>query len=92
VHPDVSGFSGLAHAFDLRASLLAARATLACALERRESRGAHNRSDYPDMDAALQVNMVWSADGTITREEIPPVPAEIAALMEDVSQAGKLLE
>ena len=92
VHPDVSGFSGLAHAFDLRASLLAARATLACALERRESRGAHNRSDYPDMDAALQVNMVWSADGTITHEEIPPVPAEIAALMEDVSQTGKLLE
>jgi succinate dehydrogenase / fumarate reductase flavoprotein subunit len=92
VHPDVSGFSGLAHAFDLRASLLAARATLACALERRESRGAHNRSDYPDMDAALQVNMVWSADGTITREEIPPVPPEIAALMEDVSQTGKLLE
>jgi succinate dehydrogenase / fumarate reductase flavoprotein subunit len=92
VHPDVAGFSGLAHAFDLRASLMAARATLACALERRESRGAHNRSDYPDMDPALQVNMVWSADGTITHEAIPPVPAEIAALMEDVSQTGKLLE
>jgi succinate dehydrogenase / fumarate reductase flavoprotein subunit len=44
------------------------------------------------MDAALQVNMVWSADGTITHEEIPPVPPEIAALMEDVSQTGKLLE
>jgi len=92
VHPDVAGFSGLAHAFDLRASLMAARATLACALERRESRGAHNRSDYPDMDPALQVNLVWSADGTIAHEAIPPVPVEIAALMEDVSQAGKLLE
>jgi len=44
------------------------------------------------MDPALQVNMVWSADGTITHEAIPPVPAEIAALMEDVSQTGKLLE
>ncbi len=92
VHPDVAGFSGLAHAFDLRASLMAARATLDCALERRESRGAHNRSDYPGMDPALQVNLVWSADGTIAHEEIPPVPAEIAALMEDVSQTGKLLE
>ena len=92
VHPDVAGFSGLAHAFDLRASLMAARATLACALERRESRGAHNRSDYPDMDPALQVNLVWSADGLIAHEQIPPVPAEIAALMEDVGQAGKLLE
>jgi len=92
VHPDVAGFSGLAHAFDLRASLMAARATLACALERRESRGAHNRSDYPDMDPALQVNLVWSADGSIAHEQIPPVRDEIAALMEDVTQAGKLLE
>jgi len=92
VHPDVAGFSALAHAFDLRASLMAARATLACALERRESRGAHNRSDFPEMDPALQVNLVWSADGSIAHEEIPPVPAEIAALMEDVSQVGKLLE
>jgi succinate dehydrogenase / fumarate reductase flavoprotein subunit len=92
VHPDVAGFSALAHAFDLRASLMAARATLACALERRESRGAHNRSDFPEMDPALQVNLVWSADGSIVHEEIPPVPAEIAALMEDVSQVGKLLE
>ena len=92
VHPDMAGYSGLAHAFDLRASLMAARATLACALERRESRGAHNRSDYPDTDPNLQVNLVWSADGTIEREPIPPVPAEIAALMENVTQEGKLLE
>lgn len=56
--PDVAGFSGFAHTFDLRASHLAARATLACAVERRESRGAHDRSDYcPDMDTALQVNL-----------------------------------
>ncbi|BAU31529.1 L-aspartate oxidase [Microcella alkaliphila] len=92
VHPDLAGFSGLAHAFDLRASLMAGRATLDCALERRESRGAHNRSDYPDTDPALQVNLVWSADGTVEHEEIPQVPAEIAALMENVTQEGKLLE
>jgi len=92
VHPDLAGFSGLAHAFDLRASLMAARATLDCALERRESRGAHNRSDYPDTDPALQVNLVWSADGSIEHEPIPRVPGEIAALMENVSQEGKLLE
>lgn len=92
VHPDVAGFAELAHAFDLRASLMAARATLTCALERRESRGAHNRSDYPDLDPSLQLNLVWSADDTVTREDIPPIPAEIAALMGDVSQEGKLLE
>lgn len=92
VHPNIAGFAGLSHAFDLSASLLAAQATIDSALERRESRGAHNRSDYPDMNPALQVNLVWSADGTITHEGVPPVPEEISSLMGDVSQAGKLLE
>ena len=67
VRPDLAGFSDLAHAFDLRGSLLAAEATLDCALERRETRGAHNRSDYPTQDPALRVNLVWSPDGSVTR-------------------------
>lgn len=92
VHPDIAGYQDLAHAFDLRSSALAARATLQAALERRETRGCHNRSDYPDLDPELQVNLVWSADGTVTRESIPPVPEEIAALIRDVSVAGKLVE
>ena len=50
INPDTAGFAGLSHAFYLKASLLAARSTLECALERRESRGAHNRSDYPELD------------------------------------------
>ena len=78
--------------FDLKSSALAARATLEAALERRETRGCHNRSDYPDMDPALQVNLVWSSTDGITREPISPVPDEIAALMEDVSADGKLGE
>ncbi|WP_378145905.1 L-aspartate oxidase [Cnuibacter sp. UC19_7] len=92
VHPDIAGYQDLAHAFDLRSSALAARATLQAALERRETRGCHNRSDYPDLDPEMQVNLVWSADGTVTRESIPPIPEEIAALIRDVSVAGKLVE
>ncbi|MFY9714065.1 MAG: FAD-binding protein [Microbacterium sp.] len=92
IHPDIAGFQDLAHAFDLKASALAARATLEAALERRETRGCHNRSDYPETDPALQVNLVWSPVSGITREEIPPVPAEIAELMRDVDTAGKLVE
>ncbi|MER7926043.1 FAD-dependent oxidoreductase [Streptomyces sp. NPDC096057] len=92
VHPDIAGFQDLAHAFDLKSAALAARATLEAALERRETRGCHNRSDYPDMDPALRVNLVWSPAGGITREPVGPVPDEIAALMEDVSTAGKLVE
>ena len=51
VHPDIAGFQDLAHAFDLKSAALAARATLEAALERRETRGCHNRSDYPALDA-----------------------------------------
>jgi succinate dehydrogenase / fumarate reductase flavoprotein subunit len=92
VHPDIAGFQDLAHAFDLKSAALAARATLEAALERRETRGCHNRSDYPDMDPALRVNLVWSPETGITRESIAPVPDEIAALMEEVSTDGKLVE
>jgi succinate dehydrogenase / fumarate reductase, flavoprotein subunit len=92
VHPDIASFRDLAHAFDLKASALAARATLEAALERRESRGCHNRSDYHLMDPALQVNLVWSGRGQLAREPVPPIPAEISNLMVDVSVDGKLLE
>lgn len=92
VHPDIAGFQDLAHAFDLKASLIAARATVEAALERRETRGCHVRSDYPDLDPALQVNLVWSPRTGVTREEIPSVPEEVAALVRDVSTVGKLVE
>ncbi|NKE60071.1 FAD-dependent oxidoreductase [Lentzea sp. PSKA42] len=92
VHPDLAGYQDLAHAFDLLASAISARATLECALERRETRGCHNRSDHPDLDPSQQVNLVWAGPGWIDREEIPPVPDEIASLMRDVDTAGKLVE
>jgi succinate dehydrogenase / fumarate reductase flavoprotein subunit len=92
VHPDAAGFHALAHAFDLKSAALAARATLEAALERRETRGCHNRSDYPALDAALQVNLVWSGPGRLAREEVPAIPDGIAALMHEVSTAGKLIE
>jgi succinate dehydrogenase flavoprotein subunit len=92
VHPDIAGFQDLAHAFDLKASALAARATLDAALERRESRGCHNRSDYPDLDESLQVNLVWSGPGSIEREQLPPIPDEFRTLMCHVSTDGKLVE
>ncbi|WP_125776060.1 FAD-dependent oxidoreductase [Antribacter gilvus] len=92
VHPDLAGFQDLAHAFDLKSSLIAARATLEAAVERRETRGCHNRSDFPHLDPELQVNLVWSPAGGVVREPIPPVSREIAALIQEVSTVGKLAE
>jgi len=91
IHPDIAGFQDLCHAFDLKSSVLAARATLESALERKETRGCHNRSDYPMTDPELQVNLVWSPQG-IVRESLPEIPAEISSLIAEVSQVGKLVE
>lgn len=94
VHPDIAGFDDLAHALDLRGSLIAARATLESALARRETRGAHNRSDYPELDPALKVNMVWSLTDGLTQEPVAETPPEIERLMASTEESvvGKLVE
>ncbi|MGP5482198.1 L-aspartate oxidase [Brachybacterium alimentarium] len=94
-HPDVAGFDDLVHAFDLRGSLLAARATLECALERRETRGCHNRSDFPDQDPALRGSMVWTPRTGVEFEPVGPAPDSFRDLAEehlDDTPRGKLVE
>lgn len=53
--------------FDLRAALAAAEAVALAALRRRESRGAHQREDFPDTDPGLACNQVVraGADGAL---------------------------
>jgi len=94
VRPDLAGYADLAHAIDLQGSLLAARATLECALERRESRGAHIRLDYPEQDPELGVNLVWSLDGGIARESLPEPSEDVMALAggAELDTAERLLE
>lgn len=93
--PDIAGFDDLAHAYDLLGSLLATRATLECALERRETRGCHNRADFPQQDPALQGNFVWSPAEGVSFEALAPAPDSFRSLAEvgaDDSVAGKLVE
>jgi succinate dehydrogenase / fumarate reductase flavoprotein subunit len=82
----------LAHAFDLKAGVIAAWAMLETALERRETRGCHNRSDYPNIDERFKVNSVWSGPGRIEREAIAGIPLDISTRMREVSTHGKLVE
>ena len=49
--PDVSPYV----AYSIKPMLLLARAILTCALERKETRGAHIRSDYPERSAAYNL-------------------------------------
>jgi succinate dehydrogenase flavoprotein subunit len=100
VRPSAEGWSDLAQRLDLTAGLLVAEATVSGALARRESRGCHNRTDFPDLDPALRVNLHTrlAADGRPAEPwavPVEPVPAElepwlVAAGPSEV--AGRLLE
>ncbi len=52
----------LALIFDLQSSLISAKATLLSALQRTESRGAHQRSDFPILDPLCQFNCLVTMD------------------------------
>jgi succinate dehydrogenase / fumarate reductase, flavoprotein subunit len=101
VRPDAQGHEDLALALDLRGSIQAARATALLARERRESRGAHNRSDHPDRDDEHQlVNHTVHLDeggelvlGSRPRVEVPDHLAEWAQEDDQELEAGdKLVE
>jgi succinate dehydrogenase/fumarate reductase flavoprotein subunit len=49
--------------FDLRAALTVAESVALAALNRRESRGAHQREDFPASDAALEKTQVIRRNG-----------------------------
>jgi len=69
-------------AYDLRSMLVNAEALLRSAIERKESRGAHARSDYPKLDDQMaKVNFVTfkTAEGMdVKSEPIPEMPDYLA--------------
>ncbi len=73
-------------ALDLKAMIDNAEGVFLCAIERRESRGAHTRRDYPELDPELgQLNFVVQRRDqdhdleldSIQKEPIPPEYQEI---------------
>ena len=99
VRPSEEGWGDLAQAIDVRAMLTVGEATIGGALARRESRGAHNRAEYPSTDPALLVNFVFSGDqdGSLhmSSQKALPVPSELRPWVEagvPVSLESKLVE
>ena len=74
-------------ALDLGPMLAVSDCITRAALERRESRGAQTRDDYPATDPELaKVNVVVRPrDGqpSVTRELLPPMPDDLRQLLED---------
>jgi succinate dehydrogenase / fumarate reductase, flavoprotein subunit len=60
---------------EIQDMLKTAEAIIVCALERTESRGAHYRSDYPQMDPAWEKNIYIRRDeqGKLVTRVVPPV-------------------
>jgi succinate dehydrogenase/fumarate reductase flavoprotein subunit len=67
---------------DLRNALLVARIVTEAALKRTESRGAHQREDFPGMVPDWQVNQTARLRGgqlVLSSVPVVPVAAEVAA-------------
>jgi len=99
VRPSEEGWGDLAQVLDVQAMLGTAEATLRGAIVREETRGAHNRAEFPELDPAMQVNFIVGRDSdarmTLKPEPVPAVPADLApwlARAGKIDPAGKLLE
>lgn len=100
VRPDSEGFEDLMLAFDLEGSILSAKATIMGAIERKESRGAHQRTDFTETKEEMKVNFISKLDINnklvITKKEIEPISAELKKVIESTDLIknfkGKLLE
>jgi succinate dehydrogenase / fumarate reductase flavoprotein subunit len=76
-------------ALDLANLVTVSEAVTRAAIERKESRGAQFRSDYPEKDAALGklhviVRRQKSGDMEVRREPIAPLPPELARIIEEM--------
>ncbi len=70
---------------DLKSMLLISEAVARAALARKESRGAHSRIDYPNLDDSWgkKNNLIVQDGGTMTRRESPTsvMPADLRELV-----------
>ncbi len=99
VRPSEEGWDDLAHVLDVQAMLGTAEATLRGAIAREETRGAHNRADFPELDPAMEVNFIVGRDSdarmTLEPAPLPAVSEKLTSWLAragDLDPAGRLLE
>ncbi len=93
-----AGEPDLAAALDLQSMVLTAEATVRSALARTESRGAHQREDYPAIDPAWQRTILVQRDPAgdmrLADAALPAPSAEVYAAIDEseVGIVGRLVE
>jgi succinate dehydrogenase / fumarate reductase flavoprotein subunit len=80
----------LAAALDLPNLILTARVTALSALARTESRGAHQRTDYPNADPTWLRNIICRIENGHLLLHAEPVPAASAELAAAIRDAGRI--
>lgn len=100
VRPDSEGFEDLMLAFDLEGSIMAAEATLLGAKARKESRGAHQRSDYKDIQKDQEVNytikLLENENLSVDSKSLKTLKPELKEIIENTKDIenfdGRLVE
>ena len=98
VRPSAEGFIDLALAIDLLGSIDSAVSTILCALERKESRGAHQRKDFKGLDKKQAVNYIVemiNGEQFVSSQKVKTLPKELIEPMKnfkDINVDGRLLE
>ena len=100
VRPGSEGFEDLMLAFDLEGSIMSAEATILGGIARKESRGAHQRSDFTETSIAYDANFkIKLHDNTtlkVLKENLKPLSKELDSIVNSTKQItdfeGMLLE
>jgi succinate dehydrogenase / fumarate reductase flavoprotein subunit len=75
-------------ALDLKNLMIVSEAIARSALQRKESRGAHFREDFPDKQKSFELNHVVkkAADGSmqLSARQLPPMPSDLQAIIAEM--------
>tara|TARA_B100000575_G_scaffold291215_1_gene296564 strand:+ start:81 stop:1850 length:1770 start_codon:yes stop_codon:yes gene_type:complete len=100
VRPDSEGFEDLMLAFDLEGSILSAESTIISAIARKESRGAHQRTDFTKTSKSFSKNFHINMDNEknlkITTSPLKKISKELLKTITETKKidnfSGMLLE
>lgn len=100
VRPSSEGFEDLMLAFDLEGSIISASATLLSAAKRQESRGAHQRTDFAEIDNSFNLNIKVDLDSNgnlrLSEKKLEKMSNEQRSAVKNTEEinnfGGKLLE